>query len=66
MDANCDVIAKSWKEEVIFEGATRKGRDWIQKNWKSDTFRTESLLNAAVHVRTMNSDGLSVVLLCGV
>lgn len=65
-EAAYDVIAKSHKNEVIFEGGTEKGSAWIRRNWLSDTFRTENLLNASAHVRKMNSDGVSVVLFCGV
>jgi hypothetical protein len=61
-----DVIARSWKNEVVFEAGTKKGADWIQRHWFSDTFQVGNLLSAAVNVRTMNADGLSVVLLCGV
>lgn len=61
-----DVIARSWKNEVVFAGETEKGKNWIRKNWLSETFRTENLLNAALHVRAMNADGLEVALLCGV
>ena len=61
-----DIIAKSKKQEVVFEGNTEKGTDWILKNWLSETFRTESLLNAAAHIKKMNEDSLSVVLFCSV
>jgi hypothetical protein len=64
-DGKYDIIAKSWKGEVVFEGETEKGVSWIRRNWMADTFRTYNLLNAAVHVETMNLDGLSVALLCG-
>lgn len=66
MDANYDVVAKSWKQEVVFEGTSQKGLDWIRRHWLADTFCTYSLLNAAEHVKTMNTDGLSVALLCRV
>ncbi len=66
METTYDIVAKSWKGEVVFEGNTEKGAAWIRRNWGADTFETGDLLNAAVHARKMNSDGLSVVLFCGV
>ena len=61
-----DIIAKSWKQEVVFEGNTEKGIDWIRRNWLAESFCTGNLLNASLHIKKMNSDGISVVLLCGV
>lgn len=61
-----DVVAKSWKGEVVFEGRTDKGMDWIHRHWGDTQFSTNDFLNAASHVKRMNADGLSVVLFCGV
>lgn len=64
--ATYDVIAKSWKGEVVFTAETEKGSSWIVRNWGAPEFVVHSLENAASHVRRMNSDGVAVVLLCGV
>ena len=66
MTTTFDIIAKSWKGEVVFVGETEKGKAWITRHWGALEFQTNSLENAAAHVRRMNLDSLSVVLLCGV
>lgn len=61
-----DVIARSWKNEVVFTGETEKGKDWIRRHWGEPEYRVENLLSAALDVRRMNADSISVALLCGV
>ena len=61
-----DVIARSWKNEVVITGETEKGKDWIRRHWGEPEYRVENLVSAALDIRRMNADSISVALLCGV